>query len=320
MNANDAIGGYFELETARGCGLHPQAAALNSGRHSLEYILRRRENVARVYLPYYTCSVVLQPLQRLGIPHAFYHLDEQLHPVDLPELTEGELVIGTNYFGISGAMLQDMAARFGNRLLVDNAQALYDPPMEGIDTFYSPRKFFGVPDGGYAYCAAGAATQLPQDSSWQLMQHLLQRVDEGPESGYAAFRQNSETLAQKPIMRMSRLTQRLLGGINYAAAAEARRANYSALHRALGNSNRLHADLPADAVPMVYPYWVENGAQLRQRLIANRVFVATYWPNVLEWSAPGTLEHELATNLLALPIDQRYGAGEMQRILSIILG
>ena len=31
-------------------------------------------------------------------------------------------------------MLQDMAARFGNRLLVDNAQALYDPPMEGIDT------------------------------------------------------------------------------------------------------------------------------------------------------------------------------------------
>ena len=318
MNANDAIGGYFELETVRGCGLHPQAAALNSGRHSLEYILRRRGNVARVYLPYYTCSVVLQPLERLGIPHSFYHVDERLRPADLPEPKEGELVIGTNYFGIGGAMLRDMAARFGNRLLVDNAQALYDAPMEGADTFYSPRKFFGVPDGGYAYCVADTALELPQDSSWQLMQHLLQRVDEGPESGYAAFRQNSESLAQKPLMRMSRLTRRLLGGIDYPAAAEARRANYTALHRSLGNSNKLHADLPADAVPMVYPYWVENGAQLRQRLIANRVFVATYWPNVLEWSAPSTLEHELASNLLALPIDQRYGAGEMQRILSIL--
>lgn len=318
MMEREAIGGYFELETVRGNGLHPQATALNSGRHSLEYILRRRRNAARVFLPYYTCSVVLQPLERLGIPHSFYHVDEQLRPVDLPDLNEGELVIGTNYFGIGGAMLQDMAARFGNRLLVDNAQALYDPPMEGIDTFYSPRKYFGVPDGGYAYCAAGTAPELPQDSSWQLMQHLLQRVDEGPESGYAAFRQNSESLAPKPLMHMSRLTQRLLGGINYPAAAEARRANYTALHRALGNSNRLHADLPAHAVPLVYPYWVENGAQLRKRLIANRVFVATYWPNVLEWSAPGTLEHELATNLLALPIDQRYGAVEMQRILSIL--
>ncbi len=318
MMEKDAIGGYFELEPARGCGLHPQAAALNSGRHSLEYILRRRGNVVRVYLPYYTCSVILHPLERLGIPYSYYHVDEQLRPVNLPELNEGELVIGTNYFGIGGAMLRDMAARFGNRLLVDNAQALYDPPMEGIGTFYSPRKFFGVPDGGYAYCTADAALELPQDCSWQLMQHLLQRVDEGPESGYAAFRQNSETLAQKPLMRMSRLTQRLLGGIDYSGAAEARRVNYTALHRVLGNSNKLHADLPAEAVPMVYPYWVGNGAQLRQRLIANRVFVATYWPNVLEWSAPGTLEHELATNLLALPIDQRYGAADMQRILSIL--
>lgn len=238
--------------------------------------------------------------------------------MDLPELNEGDLVIGTNYFGICGVVMRDMAARFGNRLLVDNAQALYDAPMEGIDAFYSPRKFFGVPDGGYAYCSAGTAPELPQDSSWQHMQHLLQRVDEGPESGYAAFRQNSGTLAQKPLMRMTRLTQRMLGGIDYPAAAQARRANYTALHRALGNSNKFHADLPAHAVPMVYPYWVENGAQLRQRLISNRVFVATYWPNVLEWCAPGTLEHELAINLLALPIDQRYGETEMQRILSIL--
>ena len=318
MGAKDAIGGYFELETRRGPGFHPHAVPLNSGRSGLEYILRSKARIARLHLPYYTCSVVLQPLERLGIPHAFYHVDERLRPMDLLELNEGELVIGTNYFGISGATLRDMAARFGNRLLVDNAQAFYDPPIEGIDTFYSPRKFFGVPDGWYAYCVADTALELPQDSSWRRMQHLLQRVDEGAESAYAEFCTNDAALDTSPLMGMSRLTRRILAGVDYPAAAQARRANYTALHRALGNSNRLHADLPADAVPMVYPYWVENGAQLRQRLIANRVFVATYWPNVLEWSAPGTLEHELATNLLALPIDQRYGAVEMQRILSIL--
>lgn len=318
MDGIEAIGGYFELETGRGPGLHPLAAALNSGRNCLEYILRSKPCTTRLHLPYFTCSVMLQPLERLGIPHAFYHVDERLRPVDLPELKEGALVLCNNYFGIGRDAVREMVARFGNRLLVDNAQAFYDPPMEGIDTFYSPRKFFGVPDGGYAYCAAGSIPKLQQDSSWRRMQHLLQRVDEGAESAYAEFCTNDAALDTSPLMGMSRLTRRILAGVDYPAAAQARRANYTALHRALGNSNRLHVDLPADAVPMVYPYWVENGAQLRRRLIANRVFVATYWPNVLEWSAPGTLEHELAANLLALPIDQRYGAGEMQRILSII--
>lgn len=318
MDAHGAIGGYFELETGRGRSLHPQATALNSGRHSMEYILRARGNVSRVHLPYYTCSVVLQPLERLGIPWSFYQVDETLHPAGVPELKEGELLLCTNYYGICGAMLREMAARYGNRLVVDNAQALFEPRMEGIDTFYSPRKFFGVPDGGYAYCPGGSAGGLPQDYSWLRMQHLLQRVDEGAESAYSVFCENDGALDSKPLMRMSRLTERLLGSIDYAAAAAARRRNYETLHAALRATNRLQADLPDDAVPMVYPYWVQGGAQLRQKLIANRVFVATYWPNVLEWSASGTLEHELATNLLALPIDQRYGAAEMQRILSIL--
>lgn len=318
MEGIEAIGGYFELETGRGPGLHPRAAALNSGRNGLEYILRSKRHVSRVLLPYYTCSVMLQPLERLGIPHAFYHVDERLRPAGSLEPGEGDMILCNNYFGIGRDAVREMVARFGSRLIVDNAQAFYEPPPEGIGTLYSPRKFFGVADGGYAYCPTATARQLPQDSSWRRMQHLLQRVDEGAESAYAEFCTNDAALDTKPLLGMSRLTQRILGGIDYAAVAAARRANYTALHRALGNSNKFHADLPQDAVPMVYPYWVENGAHLRQRLISNRVFVATYWPNVLEWSTPGSLEHELAANLLALPIDQRYGAGEMQRILSIL--
>jgi hypothetical protein len=55
---------------------------------------------------------------------------------------------------------------------------------------------------------------------------------------------------------------------------------------------------------------------LKQKLIENRIFVATYWPNVFEWCRSKDLEYNLANNLLPLPIDQRYGKEELCYIVS----
>ena len=97
------IGGYFELELPEGSRDFPHAycPALNSGRHALEFILRQLGNTAKaVYLPYYTCDVVLEPLKRLNITTQFYHIDENLEIKDMPELPEGHYLIANNYFGI----------------------------------------------------------------------------------------------------------------------------------------------------------------------------------------------------------------------------
>lgn len=311
------IGGYFELETGQGSLPHTAATAVNSARHALEYILRCRR-YTRVYLPLYTCSVVLQPLQRLGVEPVFYPVNKDLEPQALPALKAGDALICNNYFGLKQACIGRLAQHYGSQLIVDNAQAFYAAPLPGIDAVYSPRKFFGVPDGGFAYCHAPFSGELPQDVSWQRMEHLLRRHDEGAEAGYAAFRANSEQLAESPLRRMSSLTQALLRSADTARAAQARRANYAQLHAALEASNLLSLPMAAEAVPLVYPYLVPRGAELRRRLIAEKIFVAAYWPNVTEWAAPGTWEHTLATDLLALPIDQRYGPAEMQRILDAI--
>lgn len=55
-----------------------------------------------------------------------------------------------------------------------------------------------------------------------------------------------------------------------------------------------------DAVPMVYPYLTDD-ATLRQRLIANRIYVATYWPNIVDSFMYETI---LRDDLLPLPINQ----------------
>ena len=72
-----------------------------------------------------------------------------------------------------------------------------------------------------------------------------------------------------------------------------------------------------DAVPMVYPY-LTNDDNLRQRLIDDRIFVATYWPNLAKLNYD-TLEECLAKKIIALPIDQRYNKEDMKRIIESII-
>ena len=70
---------------------------------------------------------------------------------------------------------------------------------------------------------------------------------------------------------------------------------------------------------MVYPYHVDLGAELKKKLIDNKIFVATYWPNVLEWSSENDFEYKLTRYLLPLPIDQRYKSNDFKKIEQLVL-
>lgn len=310
------IGGYFELELREGVHQHKDAIRLNTARNSFEYVLRARQ-YTKVYIPYYTCEVMLEPIIKLGIDYSFYPVNEVLEPVELPMLEEGEAFLYTNYFGLKQNCVIRLAEAYRNRLIVDNAQAFYAEPVPGIDTFYSARKFFGVPDGAYLYTLQVLERDLEQDFSFERMSHLLKRIDLGAEDGYLDFRNNDDALCGQEIKCMSRLTDALLAGVDYIGAKQRRRDNFALMDEQLKNSNRINWDLEDEAVPMVYPYWTED-ASLRQKLIANKVFVATYWPNVKEWTKNGMLEYELAEKLIPIPVDQRYGMQEMNRIIDII--
>ena len=313
----NAIGGYFELELRQSGHYHQKAVRLNTARNSFEYVLRSRQ-YSKVYIPYYTCEVMLEPIDKLGIEVEFYHINESLEPISTPLLKKNEAFLYTNYFGLKQQFVKHLAEVYGNQLIVDNAQAFYAEPIQGIDTFYSARKFFGVPDGAYLYTDKELTQELEQDVSSERMSHLLKRIDLGAEAGYQDFRKNDDSLCHQPIKRMSKLTDAILCGIDYESAKQKRRLNYAVLDKVLKDSNRIHLELDDEAVPMVYPYWT-NDALLRQKLIANKVFVATYWPNVKEWTKERMLEFELAETVIPIPVDQRYGMKEMKLIEDIVL-
>lgn len=314
MSKDDAIGGYFELELRQGKEFHAKAIALNSARNCLEYVLLARK-YRKVYIPRYTCEVVLEPFHRHNIAYEFYSVNMQLEPSDYPELAADEAFLYTNYFGLKQEAVEKIAALYGKQTIIDNAQAFYAPPLPGIDTFYSPRKFFGVADGGYLYTDAPLHLDIPQAVSWNRMQHLLRRIDEGAEAGYAEFQKNDTDLSNMPILRMSKLTHAILSSIDYVTAQKQRIDNYNTLAASLQQINELRLALKQNAVPMAYPF-LSSDSTLRSRLISNRIFVATYWPNVLTGADEKSNEYSLAKFLIPLPLDQRYSYNNISKLIS----
>lgn len=323
MNWAKSIGGYFELELSTTKTLfHKGGFYFNSGRNSLRFILDCTE-FKKIYIPYYTCDAVLEPITEYGLDFEFYYLDQNFYPILDGDLQNSDVLLYTNYFGVNSSNVERVIIDYRN-CIIDNSQSFFDNPLEDIYTFYSPRKFFGVPDGGIAYTAKGEAlyNSLNRGTSYARFSHLLKRIDLGAEAGYNDFRINDESVGDEPLMKMSALSKALLECVNYEVVRKKRNENFNYLHAVLKEVNEL-ADFIEESMlqmqcPMVYPFLKTGNSGVRNKLQNQKVFTAQYWPNVPEWLGSGEIacnEMHWYDNLIALPIDQRYGLGEMKKIL-----
>lgn len=318
------IGGYFELEIAASNTnnfMHSNGALLNSGRHALEFILRSIESKPKkIFLPFYTCDVVLQPLNKLGIDYEFYNITENLEILNFPSLKEDQYLIINNYFGIKDEYISNHAHIDKNKIIIDQSQGWFAKEISGIKAFYSPRKFFGVPDGGIAIGVENCNfyEKLPTDISWHRFNHLLKRHELKAIEGYEDFKKVSIDLSKDKIKKMSILTKNLLNSIDMKVIQKKRKKNFKFLHDSLGEYNKINIPtIDSFECPLVYPFLSEN-KDLKHKLIENHIFIATYWPNVLNFENKYSNEFNLAQNLISLPIDQRYNEEDMQIIIDII--
>lgn len=320
-NQVKAIGGYFELaDKDCECGRMPvDGIALNTCRNALEYIILHLSDVRRIFVPYYTCEAVIEPLKRFPVKYKFYHINEQLEVADEIALQDGDYLIANNYFGIKDAYIAELADKYGDKLIVDNAQALFAPVLPYVKAAYSTRKYVGVADGGFAVGVPSiGAIDYKEDNSSEHDSHLCIRRERGAEAGFKDYQVNESKLDNQPIQRMSPQTKEILSQIDYDSIIEKRRQNYLYLSKALGGKNLLQLpSIDSFTCPMVYPFMTDDES-LRGRLIQNKVFVARYWPNILEWCEEDELEYKLTTQVIPLPIDQRYGEVDMDIIIGII--
>ncbi|MCT4124383.1 hypothetical protein [Elizabethkingia anophelis] len=313
-----AIGGYFQLELCENKPFqYSDLILLNTARNCLEYILRAK-GYKKIYIPYFTCDVLLEPINKLNIDYQFYDIDDSLEPIfDYDRVGGNEVFLATNYFGIKTKFIEDLSSKVKN-LIIDNAQAFFAKPLLGIDTFYSPRKFVGVSDGGILATKKILEGYLEKDFSYERMSHLLKRIDLSAEEGYNDFVLNDKVLEKQNIKLMSNLTKSILSNIDFERIKKLRRENYLFLDKYLKKDNLLNIELDQKDIPMIYPYRVKSAKKIRDTLISQKIYCATYWPNVLDWSAPSTNSYNVTKGIIALPIDQRYNINHMTKIINLI--
>ena len=310
-----SIGGYFGLELPIGRAWHKGAAALNSGRNALQYLLLSKLP-SKIYIPQFTCAAIAEAVSKLGIAFERYDIDEAMEPIfDFGRVADSEVFLYTNYFGLKNHFVQRLPIR-GCKVIVDNAQSFFSPRVNNLDTFYSPRKFFGVPDGGYAY--GGTVRQLERDFSSARTAHLLVRHDESAQAGYTTYLANEELFSSLPIRSMSTLSSRILDSIDYAEVIIKRRKNFQQLHDELSSYNDLPIDDDCERVALTYPY-LSKDFKLRERLQSYKIFTANYWPAVTPAVRKSSVEYKYATQIVHLPLDQRYEDSDMTKILNLVL-
>ena len=285
------IGGYFGLEPLISNEYYKDLIALNTARNALLYILKARK-IQKLYIPYYLCDSVSEMCNREGYTYEFYHINSGFLPVFEKDLSDNEYLYIVNYYGqISNEQIKNLQAKY-KRIIIDNVQSFFQIPIHGIDTIYSCRKFFGVPDGAYLSTDCLLEEELPEDVSSGRLKHLLGRFETGSASTYYQdFKKNDESIKTLELRTMSKLTHNFLGAIDYDKVKKIREENYLFLHEQL-----------------------KNGMELRRELAEQKIYVPTLWPNVL--CSDDLIAKDYAENILPLPCDQRYQLFDLEEMIN----
>lgn len=309
------IGGFIELDHYRLPMLHEDALTLNCGRNALAYLIRAKK-IKTLHVPKLICDSVTNLCAKEDVEIKFYSVDSQFRPFEI-SIQDGEWIYIVNYYGqIKEGELKEYISDYKN-VIIDHAQAYFQEPVCGTDTIYTCRKFFGVADGAFLYTDSLLDEELEQDESFDRMHFLLGRYERSASEFYAEYVENNRIFKEEPIKRMSKLTENLLHGLDYAWVKERRTENFRYLHEQLKKYNQLELSIPEGA--FMYPFYVKNGAEIKKKLQQIKIFIPTLWPSVFEWCKEDELEYDMAKNILPIPVDQRYDLEDMKYIVESIM-
>ena len=309
------VGGFFELEVNNGKNsYHNNALALNTGRACLNYILQQTKP-DKVYIPYYTCDTVLEPINLNNTIFEYYSIDEYLNPDDIV-IGENEYFYFINYFGIKSGIISTLVKKYGKNLIVDNSQGFFEKKYKDIWSFNSARKFFGVPDGAYLYSPISLKNDFQINKKIKY-NHLINRLLGNQELAYKQYNINESRLNSE-IKLISLFSKNILGYIDYEMVGNKRKNNFQYLSKNLNKKNTLNIPGNYKSAPICYPFFPNDDID-RKIFLENNIFIPTYWKRTEYIIERGfDFEKDLAEKLLPLPIDHRYDEKDLKRIVDLI--
>ncbi|MFJ4133622.1 hypothetical protein [Pseudomonas cyclaminis] len=317
------VGGYFELELPRRFALPysgPFSYYYQSARAAFRALISAAKPT-RVWLPTYICESMISSVVDNGSALAFYDQSDFL-AIGAFNPSVNDIIVIVNYFGLHDHEVNQLLSRLNrSQVVVDNSQAFFSKPFDCLGTLYSPRKFFGVPDGGILHTrlkmSPEVLTSQSDIDSLNRSLYLTKRLGLGAEAGYADYQAAESTLECTKPQSMSNFTRKILSSVDMETIATLRRRNYSFLSDNIAVFNKKHIALSSDAVPLCYPFTTDNKA-IRGELIKRKIFLATYWPDVRSRVSIDSVEMSFVENTLPIPIDQRNSLDTLEWVVSVL--
>lgn len=311
------IGGYFGLEKFISNEYYSELIALNTGRNALLYLLKARK-VKKLFIPWYLCNSISEMLKSYKHHYEYYSVSRNFMPIFNKRLEDNEYLFLVNYYGqLTEEKILEFKEKYKN-IILDDTQSFFQKPIKVIDTIYSCRKYFGVPDGAYLSTDKLLNENLNVAKSRDRMKHILGRFEGVAQDYYSDFKKNEISLKNEELKYMSKLTHNILSVINYEQVIKSRNENFTYLHKKLKNMNKLDLLIPNG--PFAYPFYIDNGIAIRRKLGNKKIYIPILWPNVLEDCPEDSLEYDYAANILPLPCDQRYDINDMNKIIQYLHG
>lgn len=310
------IGGYIELDTYRLPMLYDSAIKLNCARNAFAYLVETN-NIKKILFPKFMCSACDNVFIKYGITVRYYSIDNQFRPC-IDNIESDEFLYIVNFYGqLSNNDILQYKEKYQNIIIIDNSQAYFQEPIEGINIIYNCRKYFGVPDGALLFDDKKLEMALERDFSYNRFKFLLGRYEKSASEFYNDYVNNNKLFANESIKKMSRLTENLLHGIDYEFVKKRRTDNFDYLHNKFKTINELQLTVPDGAY--MYPLLISNGANIRKQLQKMKIYIPTLWPAVFQICEKNELEYRFAEDILPLPVDQRYSIEDMEYIYEEIV-
>lgn len=324
----DDLGSFIELDIPSGkeyyreeiYGSH-NVCQLNSCRsaivHSINILM-----VDTVYLPLYECDTVLEEVKKYcKVNIKLYKLDWDFQPI-VNFQKENSAIVVCNYFGIFGKKHFDFLRTKFKNIIIDNAQAFYSKPYMDCLNCYSPRKFLGVPDGGYVVGknASQKSEKYPRDFSSKTASFLLERIEYGCTGlAYDSKKKNDSRIDISGTRKMSILTKKLLGNMKYQDYISKRKDNFNIARKYFDKLNLIPIEkfLDDDCVPYVYPLLIEKDGII-ESFHENHIYQGHWWEYLVDITEAKTLEHTLSKYIIPITIDQRYSEEDIIRQYNIV--
>lgn len=347
------IGSIFSISKLEESGtisspLDESAVHFSLCREALFVIARHFEgSQRRVLLPAYTCQTVIDPFLQLGWKIRYYNITNQLR-IDTENLLyecerfSPSVCVAHPYYGadLNERELQALSVvkSKGCALIEDLTQCIFSTQRDTVFDFFigSYRKWFPIPDGAFLM-SKGSVAELVMDEMLEnrafvhsmsdamyLRGVFLQTGDENVKEisrrvGNVAIGHISGIIHPH---RMSDFSIGLLSRIDIDKAKRRRMDNYRYLYEHLSiNDDCLPVDRKLNEItcpPLFFPIYVKDRAVFQKKLAHQEIYAPVLWPVQTSTVMINDNIKRIYNEILMLPVDQRYGLCDMERMLGVI--